>query len=124
MRAQFDQCITDPKFDMDDLRDAWFATDPPIFMSYWYAGLYVVIEGWLELGCHDEEIDRLLESPNVDILRRYRNAVCHFQREYFHRKFFEMFSASGTADWVRELNQAFGKYFLEKKPKLDNESTG
>jgi hypothetical protein len=50
------------------------------YMSYWYAGLYVVIEGWKGLGLRDEKIDSLLDSPNVDLLRRYRNGVFSFSR--------------------------------------------
>jgi hypothetical protein len=57
------------------------------YMSYWYAGLYVLIDGWRTLGLHDDEIDRLLDSPNVDLLRRYRNGVFHFQRTYFDERF-------------------------------------
>lgn len=45
---------------------AFFADDPGIFMSYWYGGLYVVIEGWKELGLHDPEIDQLIE-PQTQI---------------------------------------------------------
>lgn len=33
------------------------------YMSYWYAGLFVVVEGWRDLGLQDAEIDGLLESP-------------------------------------------------------------
>jgi hypothetical protein len=50
-------------------------------MSYWYAALYVVIEGWRDLGLADATIDALLQSPNVDLLKRYRNGVFHFQKD-------------------------------------------
>jgi len=43
----------------------WFAAERSMFLSYWYAALYVVVEGWKELGCQDGEIDALLTSPNV-----------------------------------------------------------
>jgi hypothetical protein len=45
------------------------------YMSYCYAGLYAVIEGWRDLDLHDDEIDGLLESSNVELLRRYRHGV-------------------------------------------------
>ena len=66
---------------------AFFVHDPGIFMSYWYGGLYAVIEGWQELGLTDPTIDRLLESPNVELLRRYRNGVFHYQMTYFDDRF-------------------------------------
>jgi len=31
-----------------------------LYMSYWYGGLYVVVEGWRELDLHDQEIDGLV----------------------------------------------------------------
>ena len=38
-------------------------------MSYWYGGLYIVIEGWKALNLSDTTIDELLKSPNVKLLR-------------------------------------------------------
>jgi hypothetical protein len=29
-------------------------TETFMYMSYWYAALYVLVEGWRELGLHDE----------------------------------------------------------------------
>lgn len=62
--------------------------------SYWYGGLYVVIEGWRDLKLSDPEIDKLLQSRNVDLLRRYRNGVFHFQKEYFDKRFTELWEES------------------------------
>ncbi len=81
-------------------------------MCLWYGMLYVVVEGWRELGCRDDEIDVLLSSPNIEHLRRYRNGVCHFQRQYLDDRFVGMMSAPDSVEWVRCLNSALGKYFL------------
>ena len=83
------------------------------YMSYWYAGLYVVIEGWRELGLTDIKIDELLNSDNVDLLRLYRNGVFHYQKDYFSKKC-EGFVAKGkeTVKWVKQLNNEFGRFFL------------
>jgi len=111
MRTQFDEM-------MPDFTDETEWADPialnmNLYMSYWYGGLYVVIEGWKELGFADPEIDDLLKSPNVDILRRYRNATFHFQREYFADKMTDfMTKGQNAVEWVRTLNSAFGRYFL------------
>ena len=56
-------------------------------MGFWYAGLYVVIEGWLELRLRDEAIDRLLQSEHVGLLKRYRHGICHYQKRYFDPRF-------------------------------------
>ena len=98
-----------------DLADngAWFADDIGIFMSYWYAGLFVVVEGWQELGLNDPKIDSLLDSPHVEELRRYRNGVCHFQKNYFDERFGEICRDSpSSVPWVRELSRSFGEFFL------------
>ena len=89
-------------------------TDQFAFMSLWYGCLYALIEGWVELDLHHPAIDALLESPNVDLLRRYRNGTFHFQRELWSRKVVD-FIAEGAASavWARDLNAAFGQFFLE-----------
>lgn len=35
-----------------------------MYMSYWYAGLYVVIEGWQKLKLQDMAIDTLLKRED------------------------------------------------------------
>ena len=78
-----------------------------------YAGLYVVIEGWRKLGLEDEEVDRLLESPNVELLRRFRNGTFHYQQKYWSEKLVELIrDGEGVPQWVSELNRMFGRYFL------------
>lgn len=85
-----------------------------IAMSYWYGGLYVVIEGWRELELRDPQIDALLASPNVDLLKRYRNGIFHYQRRYFDERFVELIrDGEDVVNWVRELNSQFGRFFLE-----------
>jgi len=84
-----------------------------LYMSYWYAALYVVVEGWRKLELEDEEIDGLLESPNVALLKRYRNGVFHFQRTYYDKRFVDLITeGENVVEWVRSLSSAFGRYFL------------
>lgn len=86
-----------------------------MWMSYWYAGLYVVVEGWRELDLRDPEVDQLLASANVEPLRRYRNGVFHFQRQYFDERFVGLLAdGENVVNWVRSLNQALGRVFLER----------
>src|SRR5215216_841211 len=42
------------------------------YVSYWYAALYVVIEGWKDLSLRDPTIDALLAATHTDTLRRFR----------------------------------------------------
>lgn len=111
------------------------AIEAYMYMSYWYGGLHVVVEGWKELGSSDGEIDKLLETSTgrkvelpakeggatphivdekvVDVLRRYRNGAFHFQRDYFDDRFVKFMQLEHAAEWARALNQAFGRYFLD-----------
>jgi len=85
-------------------------------MSYWYGGLYVVIEGWRALKIADPVIETMLKSPNVRLLRQYRNGTFHFQKKYLDERFTDLFAkGTDTVAWVRSLNAEFGRYFLESK---------
>jgi len=115
-RTQFYQSLNSP-IDPNEPPLLSFADTKGLYLSYWYAALYVVIEGWKVLGCADVEVDALLISPNVEHLRRYRNGVCHFQPKYLDDRFVEMMTASDSVEWVRTLNSAFGRYFLTRPGK-------
>lgn len=91
-----------------------FENECGLFLSHWYAALFVVIEGWQELKLSDPEIDDLLSSSNIHLLRRFRNGVCHYQKNYNDSRFLDLCQAQGVVPWVRQLNLAFGRYFLQK----------
>ena len=85
------------------------------YMSYWYGGLYVVVEGWKRLALHDPAIDGLLASPNVKLLKDFRNSVFHYHPEYFEARFNAFMEATPqTVPWVTALNNAFSAYFLTR----------
>lgn len=114
-RVQFEKLLAEhaaqrgaaPVYAGENWNESW------LWMSYWYAGLYVVIEGWRELGLVDDEVDRLLESPNVDLLRRFRNGTFHYQRTYWSEKLVELIrDGVDVPQWVSDLNRMFGRYFL------------
>lgn len=99
-----------------------FAGDFGMFMSYFYASLHVVIEGWQELKLEDPTVDALLKSPNVKLLKRYRNGVFHYQRIYLDARFHELWGEGvNVVSWVRELDEAFSEYFVRQMPLPDEE---
>jgi len=112
MRTDFDALLerqTQGRIDQDDLKIESF-----LYMSYWYGGLYVVVEGWKELRLSDAVIDQLLKSSNVTLLKRYRNGVFHFQKQYYDNRFLEFIEeGKNSVEWVRNLNREFGRWFLE-----------
>jgi hypothetical protein len=112
MRTHFDELLLKKEKDKKSSNDL-FDVEVNLYMSYWYGGLYVVIEGWKELKLTDKKIDRLLNSPNVKLLRRYRNGVFHFQKNYFDKRFVGFIrDGKDCVNWIRTLNKEFGRYFL------------
>ena len=89
------------------------ATRAFMYVSYWYAGLYVVCEGWKdELNLSDPELDVLLKSPYLDVLKRFRNGVYHYQPDYFSNKLLNVFMLGEDFDaWINSLMLAFARYF-------------
>ncbi len=85
-----------------------------LYMSYWYASMFVVIEGWQQLGLSDPKIDNLLKSPNVKLLKHYRHGVFHFQRNYFDKRFIELIrDGQNAVKWIRDLREEFSRFFLD-----------
>ena len=86
-------------------------------LSTWYALLYVVIEGYKELKLQDEGIDELLRREDlVDSLRRFRNAIFHYQENPFSEKFLGFIEAEGSEVWPRKLNAAYKAFFEQALP--------
>jgi hypothetical protein len=81
-----------------------------LYGSYWLAGLYVAVEGWRELELDDPSVSELMEDKeNLTLLRRYRNAVFHFRRDYADRRFFDLLEAgSVNQPWELALHGALG----------------
>ena len=73
----------------------------------------MVVEGWLALGLSDLFVGGLINSPNVDRLKRYRHGVFHFQKDYFDERFPDFITkGKDSASWVSDLNEAIGAWFL------------
>jgi hypothetical protein len=95
---------TDPVTSMDDM----------IAMSLWYATVYVVIEGWLQANLANAEVDVLLADGHVDRLRRFRNQMFHYQREYDNPRLLEFLGeddadAHAATEWIKRTHTALGR---------------
>lgn len=115
MRVHFDDVV---KAGRDNRKSHLVETR--LYMSYWYAGLYVVVEGWEELKLEDPEIEKLLKHKNVGLLKRFRNGVFHFQKKYDDARFMNLIQdGEDVVGWIRALTLAFGRWFLDpaRRPK-------
>lgn len=88
------------------------------YVAYWFASLYVVVEGWKELRLSDPAVDKLLMSEYVDILRRFRNGVFHYQKDYFDGRLMDLVDNEEAIEWAVQLHSAFGDYFLRRFDEL------
>jgi hypothetical protein len=79
------------------------------YLSYWLAGLHVVVEGWDELRLRDERVDAILDdSGHRLLLRRFRNGVFHYQPSIFDERFTNVANVSEEIlPWCVELTDAF-----------------
>ncbi len=110
MREHFDATLT-----ISVTKDGSNGVDAFMYMGYWYGTLYAVAEGWVELKLQDKVINGLLESENLELLRRYRNGVFHYQAAYNDPRFTDLYQNSkAVVEWVRQLNLEFGRYLLNE----------
>lgn len=118
MRLHFDQELHKRNTASDQFE---LSIEEFMYISLWYAQLYTVIEGWKTLGLQDDAVDiLLLQTDHVDLLRRYRNGVDHFQKDYFSTKFTNFVAMTGSALWIRRLHTAIGNYFLQRLLQLSH----
>jgi hypothetical protein len=110
MKNDYDNLLQ--KIIQEMIPPARFDIEYNLYMSYWFSSLYVVIEGWTQLRLKDKEIGVLLNSPNVQLLRRYRNGVFHFQKDYFDERFL-VFLRDGInrIEWIKKLHDEFKRFF-------------
>ena len=86
-------------------------------IAVWYSLLYVVVEGYKELGRADARIDELLSNdPMVDALRRFRNAVFHYQEDPVGPKLMAFLQAEDSETWAAKLHLAFKSHFEQALP--------
>jgi len=119
MRTHFDELLVERRRSGQPAdQNSVLEVEEQIFMSQWYAGLCVVVEGWKELHLQNEAVDRLLNvepGPEmVGLVRRYRNGVYHYQRKYWDNRFTDFWAQGAYSPvWVRELNSALGRWFVQ-----------
>ena len=71
--------------------------------------LYAVAEKWQEWKFSDATVDQLLESPNVDLLKKYRHAIFHADH-YDNRDLKRFAEKRNILPWLAELAAAIRDY--------------
>lgn len=86
-------------------------------LSVWYSLLRVVVEGYQELKLSDPAIDEFLNRTDyVDALRRFRNAIFHYQTDPLSDKLMAFLELEESTKWAIGLNKAMESYFQKALP--------
>jgi len=124
MSQEFYRHLADPKDAALHRGDgmAFMVSKAGLKMCLWYGMLYVVIEGWHEVGLSDPEVDRLLTSPNTKRLKQFRNGMFHFQKDHWlPAKFADFFvPANQTVDWVLALTGELRRYLTAEMNRISS----
>ena len=89
-----------------------------VLMLQFYAALWVAVEGWRESPLSDETVDELLTDPafdqNVQLLRRFRNGVYHYQSDLINEKLLAFLREGEHAvTWAFLLHDEFKRVVWE-----------
>ena len=86
-------------------------------MQVWYSLLYVVVEGYRDLGEHYEPLEEVLAKVEyVDLLRRFRNATFHFQADPLNDKLINFLDKKDSEIWIRNLNKQLEAFLTQALP--------
>jgi hypothetical protein len=127
MAQEFDRHLADPpqfKF-KDAIQEGmmFLVSKAGIKMTLWYGSLYVVIEGWREIGMSDPEVDRLLSSPNTKLLKGVRNSAFQFQKHWMDDRLAKFVVPKDSVAWVRALTEAMRRVLLAEMRRISGRST-
>jgi hypothetical protein len=91
-------------------------TETDRYMSFWYAELYVVYDGWNDLKLADREVERLLVAEqSTHLLFFYNKHVFEFISSRFGEDYLGFVRGGrDAARWVDPLHEAFGAYFRQR----------
>lgn len=95
-----------------------------MYLDYWWAALYVVVEAYEKLDLYDAATEKLLKSPLRSKLNRHRAGTYHFREKYFDLDVLELATTGGGAQWATALDTALGAYLLgELKARREQRAT-
>lgn len=89
-----------------------------VLMIQFYAALWVAVEGWQKCPMSDDTIDELLTDrafeQNVQLLRRFRNGVYHYQSDLINERLLAFLREGEHAiTWAFLLHDEFKKVVWE-----------
>lgn len=107
---------------LEAIEQAGEMMDFEVYLGFWLSALYVVAEGFVDLGLKDPEVEPLI-SAHIDSLRLYRNATFHFQRKPDkHIQFHD--GQANRLNWAEDLHAALRAFFEAHLAAIEAEEPG
>jgi hypothetical protein len=88
-----------------------------MYLDYWYAGIFAVMEGYEKLGLADDDVENLRADPLYSKLRAYRAGTYHFREKYFDDDIRAFIGEKQSASWMVNLDMALGRFLLTELQK-------
>jgi hypothetical protein len=85
-----------------------------MYIDYWYAGIFAVMEGYEKLALTIPEVEALCENPLYTRLRDYRAGVYHFREKYFDDAIRDLLADPTSGKWLTDLDMALGRFLLDE----------
>lgn len=85
-------------------------------LAHWLAAEHVVLEGWTELEIGDPIVSLLVERypENVEVLRRCRNAVYHFQKVVLDPRICKVLADQNEElKWATAMHYEYHRFFVQ-----------
>lgn len=92
----------------DDAFPEYFA-----YMSLWYASLWVVIDGWSQMGIESPVVDKITSDKRYAKLKDFRDATMHFRPGYIDKKHQGFIGEKDSVEWVNQAHNAIGQVILD-----------
>jgi hypothetical protein len=94
-----------------------------MYMDYFYAALFVVLEGYEKLGLSDPDTEALLDQALISKLRRQRKGAYHYVVKYYSPEHMALVVTPGSAEWARNLYYALGHFLLRELARIKAQHT-
>ncbi len=98
------------------------SNDLMLFTEYWYSSLEIVVETYDKYVLEDEDINKLLDMPFREQLKKFRNDSFHFREDYDAANSLAVLNNEGAFNWVISLQKAFLIFFEKEEQNLKERS--
>jgi hypothetical protein len=110
IKRHFFDVLSEPVEDQERLTP--YEVNVDIYMTLWYATLYVVIDAWQKMGKRHKRLSELLTHKDyVALLKGFRDDTFHYQPHDVRKRAIRFLVDREAAGWIREVHAELYKYF-------------